>query len=51
MHDALTPANILQIMFNLMSNAFKFTFKGQIRVRTFIREEEFFVEVSDTGIG
>ncbi len=43
---------IRQILIHLVSNAFKFTAKGEIRV-TFAREgrENLLIEVADTGIG
>jgi len=40
-----------KIVFNLLSNAFKYTLKGSISVRLFFREHQVLLEVSDTGTG
>jgi signal transduction histidine kinase len=40
-----------KIVFNLLSNAFKFTFEGQITVRLKTAGESVELEVSDTGTG
>ena len=40
-----------KIVFNLISNAFKFTFEGSIRVRVSVEEGFAQLEVADTGIG
>ncbi len=40
-----------QIMTNLLSNAFKFTHKGSIGIRTEIKGRFVIIEVKDTGIG
>ena len=40
-----------KIVFNLLSNAFKYTLKGSIAVRLFFRDGRVVLEVSDTGTG
>ena len=40
-----------KIVLNLLSNAFKFTFEGEIRVDTRCTRDHFELVVSDTGIG
>ncbi len=40
-----------KILLNLLSNAFKFTFEGVVKVATFAREGRAVLEVSDTGTG
>jgi signal transduction histidine kinase len=44
-------ARIFEILTNLISNALKYTQKGQITVRTEIKGSQMFVNVQDTGIG
>ncbi len=40
-----------KIVLNLLSNAFKFTFKGRIAVKLYAADGHAVLEVSDTGIG
>ncbi len=43
-----------QILFNLLSNALKFTFKGSVRIKVkpcVFNDEEIKFSVKDTGIG
>lgn len=42
---------IQQIILNLLSNACKFTEKGQIRVCTYVENDEIFISISDSGPG
>lgn len=42
---------MVQIFFNLLHNAVKFTMQGHITIRGFVREEFAILEVEDTGIG
>lgn len=43
---------ILQVLINLLSNAWKFTLAGRVTCRVFVWQEHFIkVEVEDTGIG
>jgi signal transduction histidine kinase len=45
------PTKVRQILVNLLSNAVKFTDKGSVTVEACVRDNEFELIVSDTGIG
>jgi signal transduction histidine kinase/CheY-like chemotaxis protein len=45
------PTRLRQILYNLISNALKFTERGEIRVRAQYSGERMTVSVADTGIG
>ncbi|EBC2853549.1 TMAO reductase system sensor histidine kinase/response regulator TorS [Salmonella enterica] len=45
------PRRIRQIVINLLSNAAKFTDRGNIVLRTFCDDQSWFIEVEDTGCG
>ncbi|MEO5588161.1 MAG: HAMP domain-containing sensor histidine kinase, partial [Gemmatimonadaceae bacterium] len=45
------PTKVKQIVVNLLSNAVKFTDRGTVTVEASIRNTEFMLRVSDTGIG
>ncbi|ECJ4494384.1 TMAO reductase two-component system sensor histidine kinase TorS, partial [Salmonella enterica subsp. salamae] len=45
------PRRIRQIVINLLSNAAKFTDRGNIVLRTFCDDKSWFIEVEDTGCG
>jgi signal transduction histidine kinase len=47
----LDKNRILQVLLNLLSNAYKYTTKGGATVKISQSETEVFVEVADTGIG
>lgn len=40
-----------QIIINLLTNAFKFTEKGYVKLETLIEKDELIVKVKDTGVG
>ena len=44
-------AKVSLVVRNLVSNAFKFTSDGQVRVRLTVQNEALVIEVSDTGVG
>ena len=45
------PARIRQILLNLIGNALKFTFEGEIKIISSQENESICFEVKDTGIG
>jgi signal transduction histidine kinase len=45
------PVRLRQIMFNLLSNALKFTQSGEIAMRVAVRGDRLSIAVADTGIG
>ncbi len=40
-----------QILINLLTNAFKFTEKGYVKLETLIEKDELIIKVKDTGVG
>ncbi|MEO5985025.1 MAG: response regulator, partial [Ferruginibacter sp.] len=42
---------LIQVMINLISNAVKFTEKGNVRCKVYQEKDELIVSISDTGIG
>lgn len=40
-----------KIVFNLLSNAFKYTLKGRISLALFLQDKQVVLEVEDTGVG
>lgn len=45
------PDNLDKVIFNLLSNAFKFTFSGQVQVQTEMKDDKILITVKDTGMG
>lgn len=45
------PENLDKVIFNLLSNAFKFTFTGQVLVQTELTDDAILITVKDSGIG
>jgi PAS domain S-box-containing protein len=45
------PIRLKQILFNLLNNAYKFTFKGQVDLIILQDDENIIFKVKDTGIG
>lgn len=42
---------LMQILFNLLHNALKFTYEGKITIRAYVDNDFMKVEVEDTGVG
>ncbi|GIN98280.1 hypothetical protein J6TS1_41500 [Siminovitchia terrae] len=42
---------LIQILFNLLHNAVKYTNEGQITIRAFVKNQDAFIVIKDTGIG
>ncbi|ONK22523.1 histidine kinase [Bacillus sp. VT-16-64] len=42
---------VVQIVFNLLHNAVKYTNEGQITIRGFVKEGRGFIVIADTGVG
>lgn len=40
-----------QVAINLIGNAIKYTSKGEVKVRTYVERDRYFLRVSDSGIG
>jgi signal transduction histidine kinase len=40
-----------QIAINLIGNAIKYTLKGEVKIKTYVERDQFFLRVSDSGIG
>jgi len=47
----IDPDRFKQILLNIIGNAIKYTLKGSIAVTTYVERNNFFVRVSDTGLG
>ncbi len=47
----LDPDNIDKVIFNLLSNAFKFTLKGEITFSAFLKDNHLILTVTDSGMG
>jgi len=45
------PTRLNQVVINLGSNAIKFTSKGEVSIKAFVKENTIQVDVTDTGIG
>jgi signal transduction histidine kinase len=45
------PIRMSQIMTNLLTNAIRYTDKGEIRVNSYLKNQDIFIEIEDTGIG
>lgn len=42
---------VIQIMYNLLHNAIKYTLEGEIRIQAKVQVDRAFISISDTGIG
>lgn len=42
---------VIQIVFNLLHNAVKYTNEGQVTIRAFVKDGRAFIVISDTGVG
>ena len=50
--DILSDKNkLIQLLINILTNSIKFTFKGYIKIKCYIKDKRIFFEISDSGIG
>src|SRR5690606_9675154 len=42
---------VIQIIYNLLHNAIKYTHEGEIRIQGKVQDDRAFITISDTGIG